>query len=191
ARGYGVYQGIVRGDEGDDRITIQGFSRRFLAFQSAASYGLYEGLVEGGNGDDEIVITASSQIRNSNFERGGYGVLRGHVDGGRGDDLIRLSGTTLNFVDSLITGGPGDDVFETGRGSGLIDGGRGTDTLNLSFFDPATMTIADLGGGSLEIASRPDIFQAIGWSQTIVNIEQFELGGTLFTANELLATVGP
>jgi hypothetical protein len=189
----GVHQAAVLGDRGNDTIDISAtITGRYEFAGKGFAYGMKEGRVEGGEGNDliRIVGDASAQIGEYDVVEG-YGVVNGSVSGGDGDDLIAISGTTLAIQDALISGGSGDDTFHIGLGQGALDGGTGDDLVILDFLDLQTMAIAALGNNGLRIVGTQDgQGKDATWTQTIWNVERFQLGSEIFhTAGDLLRSL--
>lgn len=114
-----------------------------------------------------------------------YGIYQSSVDSGSGEDCITISGTSFAIKDALISGGEGNDTFNTGTGQGTIDGGSGYDLILLDFFNAATMTITELGHNGLQVVgSQDNLGNAEVWTQTILNMEQFQVGSNIFSTAE-------
>ncbi len=130
----------------------------------------------GGDGDDSFYIEAT----------GGFavGVSESAIYGDKGHDYFAISGSTFAIKDALISGGDGNDTFDTGIGQGTVDGGIGdSDLIFLNFFNAQTMGIKELASNGLLITGTQDNQgNAANWSQAIVNMEQFQVGSTVFTA---------
>lgn len=190
---YGVRSSSVLGNEGNDTIDITSrassspFSAE-TATERVAAYGASNSTIDGGSGNDTIRISAeASQVGfNIASSQTGYGVFNSNVNGGDGNDSITVTGTTLALQDALITGGSGDDLFDTGTGDGTIDGGTGIDRIRLDFFNAATMTLKLIGSGAIEITGSVDnLGNANAWTQRIFNVEQFAIGSQISSANQL------
>jgi hypothetical protein len=174
--GYGVYQSSVNGGEGDDSISISATATGY----EALAYGVYESSVNGGEGDDSFTIMGSAEGSSQSV---GYGVAEASIYGESGDDSFVIRGTTFDIKDALISGGDGNDTFDTGIGQGTIDGGTGgKDLIFLNFFDAQTMSIKVLGKNDLQITGTVDgQGNSLSWTQNILNMEQFQVGSNLFT----------
>lgn len=183
-QGYGLFNSRLLGGDGNDDITISGITSSGYDGQGI---GVYRGTVDGGNGNDTITITGESL--HDSPTNAGYGLLQASVYGGAGDDVITIRGTTLSFKDSLIHGGLGNDRFDVGIGHGTVDGGFGCDLIVLDFFTPQTMTVQALTNNGLRITGTVDgQGNSLSWSQTIVNMEQFQVGSHLFSTNHDVAS---
>ncbi|GAB4147274.1 MAG: hypothetical protein Fur0046_25490 [Cyanobacteria bacterium J069] len=193
ATAYGVYKAEVLGDRGNDTIDISATTTGFYEFGGKGyAYGVLQGRVEGGDGQDDITISGSASTKGTEYGYGiveGYGVVNSSVNGGSGDDRITLSGTTFAIQDALISGGSGDDTFQVGIGQGTLDGGAGHDLAILDFLDLQTMTVTTLGNNSLRIVGTQDgAGTAASWTQTLWNIERFQVGSSVFyTAADLVS----
>ncbi|QQE65170.1 hypothetical protein GFS31_18550 [Leptolyngbya sp. BL0902] len=179
---YGLFNGRVLGGDGNDEIIISGSTN---SGSNGQGIGVYRGTVNGGYGDDEITI--SGEHTHDNPSNVAYGLWQASVYGGAGNDIITVSGTTLAFKDSLIHGGDGNDRFEVGIGHGTVDGGVGRDLILLDFFEAQTMTVQALANNGLRITGTADaqgnLLEA-PWTQTIINMEQFQVGSHLFTTSQ-------
>lgn len=178
AEGYGVSQASINGGSGNDSFTISGDAG---SPSTGAAYGVYQSSVNGGDGDDSFTITGYSRAGSPQIV--GYGVAESAIYGESGNDFFAISGTTFDIKDVLISGGEGNDTFDTGIGQGTVDGGSGgNDLIFLNFFDAQTMSIKVLGKNDLQITGTVDgQGNSLSWTQNILNMEQFQVGSNLFT----------
>lgn len=127
-----VFENVQRvrilGDQGNDRIAVQGSARALNGSRLRFT-------ILGGNGSDTLIGgPASDELRGGNggdslFGRSGADLLLGGnagdlLSGQRGND--RLEGA--NGTDALL-GGPGNDALIGGNGNDLLRGGAGEDDL--------------------------------------------------------------
>jgi hypothetical protein len=139
---------VVRGGDGDDRITLDtptrltgvlGGSLAFLQVHPAPDVtvlgGLGDDVVQGGDGDDSLYGLQGRDILRGG---GGFDYLSGgddndYLDGGDGRD--ELAGGRSNDVlygldgDDRLYGGGGNDYLDGGAGADLVSGGGGDDAL--------------------------------------------------------------
>ena len=112
-------------------------------------------------------------------------MFESRVSGGRGNDQFFADAGdsgTFDIQDTLLFGGSGNDLFDVGVGSGTIRGGAGHDTAILDFFDFETMTLETIRGGLRISGTQNKLGQAEAWTQDILGVEQFQIGGASETA---------
>ncbi len=188
----GVNRATVNGGNGKDVIQINVSSSNSTPNSPVGSgtyLGLFQGSINGGLGHDLIEIDVTG---NSRFLGGSsVGVRQGTLNGDSGKDTFFVRGVNLDLDDAIINGGDGVDVFDTGIGTAEIDGGKGWDFVKLDFFDNTTMSISLLGDNSIEIVGTENKRgQSSNWTQTITNVEAYEVGNVAYNAAEVVDLLG-
>ena len=207
---YGASNSLIDGGAGNDELTIQvsatlddgdlppmGDQPSYNSTPPGANrgdiFGVLESTVVGGRGRDTISITSDVTLVGNpvNFNPSSIGAVSSTIDAGDGRDTIMVQGVNLDIDDVIVSGGSGNDVFDVGVGSGNIYGNSGRDRIKLDFFDSATMTIELLGQDSIRIVGTQDkLGNSLAWTQTIEDMEQFEVGGTLYNAADVVGLLG-
>lgn len=189
ARAYGVFKSTdVSAGEGDDFVVVTATT---TAQGSTAAYGLYESKLFTGNGNDRIIVQG---VTNTASGRGGYGAFKSEINAGAGNDSIKVEATAraaFDIQDAVIFGGDGDDTLDVGIGSGQLNGQGGTDVAILDYFNADTMTVTAFDGGVVRIAGTQTKSGANkAWQQDIFNVESFQVGDALYSAETLASTFG-
>lgn len=207
---YGSLNTLIDGGAGNDELIIQvsatlddaglppkGDSLNNNSIPPGANqgdiFGVLESTVVGGRGRDTISITSEVSLVGNpvNFNPSSIGAVSSTIDAGDGRDTIVIQGVNLDIDDVIVSGGSGNDVFDVGIGSGNIYGNGGRDRIKLDFFDSATMTIELLGQDSIRIVGTQDkLGNSLDWTQTIEDMEQFEVSGTVYNATDVAALLG-
>lgn len=190
ARAYGIFKSKdnVTGGTGDDRIIVSATATETTGRGRAMAYGLYESDVFGAEGNDQIVVTSTTRSASG---KGGVGAFKSQIVGGAGNDSIQvkaLERAAFDIQDSLIFGGDGDDKLDVGMGSGEIKGGAGNDLAILDYFNADTMTIAAVGGAVRVSGTQTKSGFNKSWSQDIFDVESFQVGESVYTAETLVST---
>ena len=179
--GYGMSQASIEGGSGGDTISITGTGT------GGRGFGAYWAPVSGGSEDDIITIKGEGTVL-------GIGVFQSSITGDDGKDEITTVGTNFGIQDALIDGGAGDDTLNVGRGRGTVNGGGNDDlgdTLVIDYFShgekPADIKVSLGTSGSILISGQFDnVGNASSWSQTILNVEQFQVGSSLYSASSFI-----
>ncbi len=186
---YGIFNSTVDGGSEADIIEIKAFGSPTTsgAVTGTTHHGAVNSTLYGGIGSDTIDISVA-QAENA---KASVGALNSTLDAGDDNDTVKVRGSKLDIQDSLIMGGGGDDIFDTGIGSGTVLGGSGTDLFKLDFFNADTMTIEQQGADGLKIMGTQDKTGAtISWSQDIFEVESYEVAGTVYDAAGVVSLLG-
>ena len=174
----------IEGSDGNDIFELKATARSSAA--KAFAYGAYRSDLFAGTRDDRITLTAtaSGQVGSQ-----AYGAFESFIEGDTGNDTIKISAGglgTFDFKDSLIKGGNDDDIIDAGIGTGTLDGGSGFDRVVLDFFNANTMNITAINSGVRISGSQAKDGTQQAWSHDIVDVEQFTIGSTPYTASSLV-----
>jgi Ca2+-binding RTX toxin-like protein len=185
---YGVFNSTIDGGNDDDLIEIKAVgSPTAKEATNSTHHGAVGSTIYGGLGSDTIDISA---VQADNV-KASAGALNSTIDAGDGGDSVKLRGIKFDIQDSLILGGGGDDAFDTGMGAGTVLGGSGIDLLKLDFFDADTMSIEQQGADGLKITGTADKTDAAAnWSQSIFEVESYEVAGTVYNAADVVNLLG-
>ena len=175
---------------------IQIIGDNSLSDSSGLSYGAYRSKVKAGSGNDTLFIQSVSLD-----PQGGYGAFESEIFGGGGNDLIIVDAITgdrgevngvnsFDIRDSLVHAGSGNDIVSVGIGSATVNGGSGTDTAILEYLDTNTMTVSALSNGVRVTGTENLAGGAFGWAQNLVNIEEFQVNNTIYSASALVSEFG-
>ena len=112
-------------------------------------------------------------------QRASYSSVELQPEGDDGND--RVIGGAGNVV---LEGGAGNDRLVGGRGNDLLDGGTGTDRA-VFFGSPQDMTVH-----TTVVNGQPAlVFTHGGEVDTLIGIEQFEIGGRVYGPAPAMATL--
>lgn len=204
---YGSFNSLVDGGAGNDELDIRasgtfddqglpssldqpGFNSIPPGANKGDVFGVLTSTVVGGQGNDSISITSAVTLIGNpiNFDVNSIGAVESVLNTGDGNDTLSVRGVNLDIDDVIVLGGSGNDIFDTGIGSGNIYGNLGQDLIKLDFFDATTMSIELLGSDSLRIVGTQDkLGNSVDWTQTISDMEQFEVAGSVYSAAEVVA----
>ncbi len=183
---FGIEKANIDGGNGSDIIDIN-VSGDSNPLANSTYLGVFQAMVAGGNGSDTININVTGSTSNSKS----IGVRQGTLDGGKGRDTFVVQGVNFDLDDAIISGGDGADVFDTGIGLARISGNGGNDLIKLDFFNSDTMSIELLGNAGIEIRGTQDKLGNINtWTQTITDVEQYEVAGISYNAAEVVSLLG-
>jgi Ca2+-binding RTX toxin-like protein len=186
ANSYGMYGSKnTNTGQGDDRLII---SATASSQGTATAYGLYESDLFSGEGNDQIVITSTSTSASGS---GGVGAFKSRIVAGAGNDSIQVAAkerAEFDIKDSIIFGEDGDDTIDVGIGSGKLIGGAGNDLAILNYFSADTMDIALINGLIRVSGTQTKSGTQQAWTQDIFQVERFQVGDTVYSADTLAAT---
>jgi hypothetical protein len=185
---YGIFNSTIDGGSGNDKIELKSLGTSSLRpVTNSTHHGAVDSTIYGGIGSDtiDISVTQAENIKAS------VGALKSTIDAGSGQDSIKIRGLKLDLQDSLIFGGSGNDILDTGIGSGRILGGSGTDLIKLDFFNAQTMTLDQRSSNGIKITGTQDkAGGAVSWAQNIFEVESYEYAGAVYSASGIAALLG-
>jgi Ca2+-binding RTX toxin-like protein len=121
-----------------------------------ASVGYAEGFIGSGHDDQVLLHSMISALT---------------LDGGGGNDFL-MGG----LADDLVHGGDGDDYLRGSEGEDLLDGGDGQDQVGLGFTQSGGVDITFQENS----AASPWIVTSDEGTDTLINVESMEFGGSFF-----------